>query len=142
MSLEQNKAVVRRWIEEGWNQGRLEVADELYAPDFMARGSVADPGLELRGPVAVKAFARRTRAAFPDIHFTVEQLLAEEDMVVGVFTVRGTHHGELDGIPATGRRVEFVAVDVWRLAGGRIVERRLALIDRLDLMRQLGLAAL
>ncbi len=138
MSPQRNKAVVRRWIEEGWNRGNVDVADDLYAPEYRARGSVADPGEDLRGIDAVKGFVRRSRAAFPDMHFTIDHLIAEDDLVVGVFTVRGTHLGELNGIAPTGRRVTFTAVDVWRLRDGRIIERCLATIDRLDLMRQLG----
>lgn len=138
MSVEQHKAVIRRWIEEAWNAGHAEIADELYSPGYRARGSVAESDRELRGVEGVKQMVRRTRGAFPDIQFTIEHLIAEEDKVVGVFTVRGTHQGYLDEIPPTGRKVTFTAVDVWRFEQGRIVERCVISIDRLDLLRQLG----
>lgn len=138
MSVEQHKAVIRRWIEQAWNTGDVEIADELYSPDYCARGSVAESDRELRGVESVKQMVRRTRGSFPDIHFTIEHLIAEDDKVVGVFTVRGTHQGYLDEIPPTGRQVTFMAVDVWRFEQGRIVERCVISIDRLDLLRQLG----
>lgn len=137
MSSATNKAVIRRWIEEAWNQGRVELADELYAADFTARDA-DDPGRILRGPEDIKHYVRSLRAAFPDIHFTIDHLFAEGDKVVGAFTIRGTHLGMLGDIPPTGRAVEFQAVDIWRLRDGRIVERCIASIDRLGLYEQLG----
>lgn len=137
MVLEVNKAVIKRWIEEGWNQGKVELADELYTEDFSA-WDVDEPDRRLQGKADIKDYVKRTRSAFPDIHFTIDHLLAEGDKVVGAFTIRGTHRGEFAGVAPTGKKVVFKAVDIWRLQDGKIAERYIASIDRLDLMQQLG----
>ena len=103
MSTEANKASIRRWIEEGWNGGNLDIADELYAPDFTADAMV-EGSEDLDGIVDLKAYVQEIRAAFPDIHFTIEHLVAEGDMVVGAFSIEGTHRGELWGIPPPAGR--------------------------------------
>jgi predicted ester cyclase len=97
-----------------------------------------DPGRTLSGPGDIKQLARAVRSAFPDIHFTIDHLIAADDKVVGAFTIRGTHEAELWGIPATGRRVEFTAIDIWRVEGGRIAERCAAVADHLLALQQLG----
>ena len=138
MSTEQNKAIIRRWIEEGWNQGNADMADEVYASGFTAK-DIHDQSKVLQGPQGIKQSVMETRAALPDIHFTIDHLIAEGDLVVGAFTIRGTHQGDLGGIPATGKEVVFSAVDIWRFEDGKIVERCLASVDRLGLMQQLGI---
>jgi steroid delta-isomerase-like uncharacterized protein len=136
MSVEENKAIIRRWIEEGWNQGKADLADELYSLEFSAQ-DIDQPDKNLRGPEDIKAYVRQLRNAFPDIHFTIDHLFGEDDKVVGAFTIRGTHQGDFAGIAPTGKKVMFKAVDIWRLKDGKIVERCIARIDRLDLMQQL-----
>jgi len=137
MSAEENKAIIRRWIEEAWNNGNVNIADEIYAPNFVAK-DINDPNKVLRGPEGIKQSVIATRAAFPDIHFTIDHLIAEGEKVVGAFTISGTHKGNLLGIPPTGKKVVFTAIDIWRFESGRIVERCLASVDRLGLMQQLG----
>jgi len=137
MSNESNKAAVRRWIDEGWNRGQLEVADELFGGDFAAAAMDTVSG-ELHGVDDLKGYVRTVRSALPDVRFTVEHLVAEGDKVVGVFTVRGTHTGALWGIPASGREVSFTAIDVWRFRGGKIVERCAAVADFLRALQQMG----
>lgn len=137
MSSEENKAVIRRWIEEAWNKGNVDIAHEIYAKDFKAT-DVDDPTRILHGPEAIKQSVIKTRAAFPDIRFTIDHLIAEKDVVAGTFTIRGTHKGDLAGIPPTGKQVVFTAVDIWRFEAGKIIERHLAVFDRLDLLQQLG----
>ncbi|MGB7063071.1 MAG: ester cyclase [Candidatus Zixiibacteriota bacterium] len=137
MSTEENKAIIRRWIEEAWNKGNTDIANEIYASDFTAK-DVEDPARILRGPEGIKQSVVETRAALPDIHFTIDHLIAEGDLVVGAFTIRGTHKGVLAGIAPTGKQVIFSAVDIWRFDGGKIVERCSASVDRLGLMQQLG----
>lgn len=140
MSTERHKAIIRRWIEEGWNQGKLELADEIYAADYTAIDT-DDPTRILHGPADIKDYARRLRGAFPDIHFTIDHLFAEDDKVVGAFTIRGSHQGYYGDIAPTGRPVTFKAVDIWRFADGKIAERCIASIDRLGLLQQLGAIA-
>jgi steroid delta-isomerase-like uncharacterized protein len=137
MSVENNKAVIRRWIEEAWNQGNSDLADELYCSDFVAR-DIDNSTPTIQGPAGIKNYLVAMRNAFPDIHFTIDHLFAEGDRVVGAFTIRGTHRGDFGDIPATGKRIVFQAVDIWRFKNGKIVERSVALIDRLNLMQQLG----
>jgi steroid delta-isomerase-like uncharacterized protein len=129
-----NKAISRRADEELFNRGNLDVADELFAPDFVYH----DPaGEELRGPESVKGYATMLRAAFPDLHQTIEDQVAEGDRVAYRWTARGTHEGELMGIAPTGNRVTFTGIAVARLADGKI-EEIWENYDALGLMQQLG----
>jgi steroid delta-isomerase-like uncharacterized protein len=137
MSTEANKEVVKRWIDEGWNRGRVDVADELFAHEFSAAAMDAVSG-DLGCVDDLKAYVLTIRSAFPDVRFTVEHLVAEGDKVVGAFGVEGTHTGALWGIPATGRAVSFKAIDVWRFRDGKIVERCIAAADFLRALQQLG----
>ncbi len=137
MSAEYNKEIIRRWIEEGWNCGNLDIADELYSVDFAAE-PMMEGEAQLRGIEAIKEQVREMRAAFPDLHFTVEHLIAEGDTVVGAFHIKGTHQGQLWGMPPTGKRVSFRAIDIWRFRGGKIAERPLAVADFLRALQQVG----
>lgn len=137
MAAEENKAIIRRWIEEAWNKGNVNIADEIYAPHYTAK-DIDDPNKLLKGPLDIKESVIMMRTVFPDMHFTIDHLIAEGDKAVGAFTIRGTHKADLLGIAPTGKQVEFTAVDIWRFQGGQIVERCLASVDRLRLMQQLG----
>ncbi len=133
MPVEENKALVRRFVEEFWNEGNTATADELMAVDaaiYMPTGEMVD----LDG---LKGFAAKFRESFPDWHSTFEELIAEGDMVAERWTGRGTHRGELQGIPPTGKRVEVPGSVFYRIVGGRIVEFR-GQLDMLGMMRQLG----
>jgi steroid delta-isomerase-like uncharacterized protein len=130
----ENKAISRRADEELFNRGNLAVAEKLFAPDFVYH----DPaGEELSGPEDVKAYAAMLRAAFPDLHQTIEDQIAEGDKVAYRWTARGTHDGELMGIAPTGKRVEFTGIAVARLANGKI-EEIWENYDALGMIRQLG----
>jgi steroid delta-isomerase-like uncharacterized protein len=132
---EENKALVRRQEEELFGGGNLDVADEIYAPDYVGH----DPSNpeEVRGLQAAKQAAADYRRAFPDLRVTVEELIAEEDKVAARLRVRGTHLGDLNGIAPTGRRVDFTGIVISRVEGGRIAEDW-ANFDDLGMMRQLG----
>jgi predicted ester cyclase len=97
MTAEANKLAFRRAYEEVFNQGNLAVVDEVIAEDFVNREE--HPATTLPGPEAIRTAATMLRAAFPDLHFTVEDLVAEGELVAGRLTMRGTHHGPLLGIP-------------------------------------------
>ena len=131
MSAEEHKALVRRFVDEFWSKGNLAAADELMAPDAVVYEPVVGT------PADLKATAREFRAAFPDWHSTVEEMIAEGDRVVERWTGRGTHRGELQGIPPTGKRVAVPGVVFYRIKGGKIVEFR-GQFDRMSLMQQLG----
>ena len=119
MSSEQNKAIVRRAFEEPW-KGNLDVLDELLASDY-AGHDPASPQ-PLRGPAGVKAFVSTYRAAFSNARVTVEQQLAEGDLVATRWSGRGTHDGELMGIEPTGKDVTVSGLTISRLVDGKIVE--------------------
>ena len=130
---ENNKALVRRFVEEFWNEGNMATADELMAPDaeiHMPTGEVVDVD-------GLKGFAGAFRESFPDWHSTFEELVAERDRVAERWTGRGTHLGELQGIPPTGKRVEAPGSVFYRIVGGKIVEFR-GQLDMMGLMQQLG----
>ena len=133
MSVEEQKAVVRRFVEEFWNQGHVAVADELLS----THATIMLPGMEQLSLEDLKTFALTIRRAFPDWFSTVEALVAEEDRVVEYWTGRGTHRGEFQGIAPTGRRVTVPGFVMYRLASGKITEFR-GLFDGLALMQQLG----
>ena len=133
MAAEENKALVRRFVEEFWNQGNMAAADELMAVDaeiHMPTGEAVD----LDG---LKSFAGTWRESFPDWHSTAEELIAEGDKVAERWTGRGTHLGELQGIPPTGKRVEVPGSVFYRIVDGKIVEFR-GLFNMMSLMQQLG----
>jgi predicted ester cyclase len=96
---EENKAQFRRAYEEVLDQGDVLVVDELIAPDFL--NHAAPPGRD-RGPESLRWLATMLRTAFPDLRFTIEELVAEGDIVAGRLTMSGTHEGPLTGIPPTG----------------------------------------
>ena len=133
MSAEENKALVRRFVEEFWNEGNTTAVDELMAIDAM----IHMPTGEVVTLDGLKSFAGTFRGSFPDWHSTVEELIAEGDKVAERWTARGTHRGELLGIPPTGMRVEVPGSVFYRIVGGKIVEFR-GLFNMMSLMQQLG----
>jgi steroid delta-isomerase-like uncharacterized protein len=134
MSAEDNKTLVRRVYEEIINKGNLNLADEAFASDYVYR-SPGSP--ELRGPEGFKQLVTMYRNAFPDLHLDLDNLIAEGDTVVSRWTGRGTHKGELMGIPPTGKHVTVTGVVISRFAGGKSVEDW-ELIDSLGMLQQLG----
>ena len=130
---EQNKALVRRAVDEIWNRGNFAVLDELVASDFV----VHMPPDDIHGPEGVQQFFTMLRNAFPDIHFTVEDQVAEGDKVVTRWTARGTHTGEFQGIPPTGKQSRLEGIDLDRIANSKAVECW-SNMNELDLLQQLG----
>jgi steroid delta-isomerase-like uncharacterized protein len=130
---QENKAVVERCIQGLFSEGRLEAADEYLADDFVNHDPVPGFPPDRDG---MKQTAALFRAAFPDWHSTLHELLAEGDKVVERFTAGGTHEGEFLGIPATGRRVEMDGINIFRLENGRIVERW-GVLDRAGMLQRL-----
>lgn len=135
MSPEENKAVIRRFLEEVFGGGDLELVDELFAPDYVLHDP-AVPG-EVRGPDGIRQYVDMYRSAYPDTHFTIEDQLAEDDEVVTRWTGQGTQEGELMGIAPTGTRVTVGGIEVDRVSGGRIQETWVN-YDALGMMQQLG----
>jgi steroid delta-isomerase-like uncharacterized protein len=133
MSAEENKALVERFVEEFWNEGNLSTADELMAPD----AQIHLPAGEVVDVEGLQGFAGAFRGSFPDWHSTFEELVAEGDRVAERWTGRGTHRGELQGIPPTGKRVEVPGSVFYRIVEGKIVEFR-GQLDMMGMMQQLG----
>lgn len=138
MSVEQNKAAVRRFFEKGWNQKHLAAFSELLAPDSVHHiVSAAFPA----GPPGPQGFMQRAAgilAAFPDYHVTIEDVIAEGDRVVVRYTARGTHVGPFLGVPPTGRRSSYAGVEIHRYADGKVAERWNS-HDALGFYQQLGI---
>ena len=130
---EENKAVVRRWVE-AFNEGNIDAVDELLTDSYVRH----DPNSpEVRGPEEEKQLLAMYRAAFPDLRFTVEDMVAEDDKVAVRLGISATHEGELLGIPPTQRRLEFTAMELYRLKDGKIDEQWVN-VDTLGMMQQLG----
>jgi len=128
-----NKDIVRRLGVEPW-EGNLDVIDELVAPDYVGHDP-AQP--DLHGPDGVKGFITSYLAGFPDGRITIEEQLAEGDLVATRWTGRGTHQGELMGIPATGKQVTVSGLTLSRLQNGKVVEEW-SNWDTLGMLQQLG----
>jgi predicted ester cyclase len=135
MSAEENKALFRRTYEELLNGGDLSVAEDLVAPDFM--NHEAAPGRD-RGPESMRGLATMLRTAFPDLHFEIEELIAEGDRVAGRLAMSGTHEGPLMGTPPTGRSVRQDHMHFVRFRDGKAIEHW-GVRDDLGMMKQLGL---
>jgi steroid delta-isomerase-like uncharacterized protein len=131
---ENNKAVIRKFLEEVINQNRMDRATDLVAEDFVELDPL--PG-QRQGREGLKEVLGMMRAAFPDIHWVVEEMVAEGDKVVTRFTWTGTHRGSFLGIPATGKSVSVKGVVIDQLAGGKMSASQM-LMDSLGMMQQLG----
>ena len=134
---ESNKDVLRGAIEKVWNKGDLSAVEQFYAADVVIHGAL--PGMP-SGLEGVKRVIAAYRAAFPDVHLTIEELVAEGDKVADRWSWTGTHKGEFMGIAPTGKRVSVAGITIMRIADGKIAEIRSA-SDQLDLMKQLGAVA-
>ena len=136
MSTEDNKALVRHFFEEVLNQGKLALIDELCAPDFVYHNA----STTIRGREPYKQFLSMYLTAGPDLHFTIEDEVAEGDKVVTRYTTRGTHVGPFMGIPPTGKHVTVTGIAITRIAHGKVVEEW-ANADELGLLQQLGVVS-
>ena len=127
---ERNKALVRRWIEEGFNNRSVKIVDELFGERFAVNGHVV-------GREGLKQSMNRHLAGFPDLHVTIDDIVAEGSKVGLWYTVEGTHRGEFEGVAPTGKQVKWLGVDLLSIEGGQISEGRF-ISDSLGLLRQLG----
>jgi len=120
--------------EEVWHQGQLSRIDDLFTTDFVRH----DPlGRELQGTEQNRQFIGSLRAAFPDVHYSVEERLAEGDKVVVRYRFRGTHLGAFGGMPPTGKQVTYTGILIYSIGEGKIAEQWTA-FDLLGFLRQLG----
>lgn len=132
--LDQNKAVVRQFVEEVQSQHRLELIDQLIASEY--NDHATGPGI-IPGREGFKQFFGMMLSSFPDLHATIHDQIAEGDKVVTRKTIRGTHKGVFRGIPPTGKQIELDVIDIFRVANGKIVEHWMQ-ADFLGLLQQVG----
>ena len=133
---EENKALVRRYFEEIWDKGNLDLIDELFTTNFVRHGPTATEG-EVRGLEGFKGPVSMYHTALPDLRVPVEDLISEGDMVVTRWTARGTHQGELMGNAPTGNPASVTGILIDRISGGKIEEEWVD-YDTLHLMQQIG----
>lgn len=135
MTIHHNKALIRRFYEEVWGMGNLDVADDVFAADYLRHD--LRPGNPSPGPEGQKRIAADFRAAFPNLQMTIDLMVAEGDLVVARWTTEGTNTGQWGTLPPTGKRTKFSGVNIFRIQNGKVVEiwnHR----DDLGVMQQLG----
>ena len=134
MSTEANKALARRFNEEVFNKGNIQAIDELFSPSYV--NHTAPPGLPA-GSNGTKVFVTMFRTAFPDLHITLEDIIAEGEKVVTRWLAQGTQQGAFLGVAATGKPIRLSGIDILRIVDGKIVEHW-DITDQMGLMQQLG----
>jgi steroid delta-isomerase-like uncharacterized protein len=135
---EKSKEIVQRIFTEIFSQGKLDAADELFAPEFVPHIVNPLPGQPPRGPEAVRWYARVLRHAFPDLHVSVEHMIAEDDVVASRVTWTGTHTGQFVYLPPTGKRIKVEGITMERVANDKLVEHW-GEWNQAELMLQLGI---
>ena len=137
MPVKEIKALERRWFEES-NKGKaaaMTVIDELHATDYVFHSGT---GKDIRGLKDYKQYIRRYYSAFPDLHLTIDDMVVEGDKVAIRWTMSGTHKGEIEGIPPTGKKMTIWGISIERVVNGKFVETW-ETYDTLGFMQQLGL---
>ena len=134
MSAVDNKALVRRFVDEVQSGGNIDLIDEICSPELVNHSAPPRIPADREG---IKIVTAMFRGAFPDSYFIIEDMVAEGDKVVTRKTFHGTHEGEFMGIPPSGRAVSMGLIDIVRVSEGRVVEHW-AMGDSLGLMQQLG----
>jgi steroid delta-isomerase-like uncharacterized protein len=132
-----NLAATERWGAEVASAGRLDVLDQILAPNFVDHDPAPDQGPGIEG---LKGFFRTMRSAFPDLKAEPVEVTATEDHVALRYTLSGTHRGEFQGVPPTGRSFKVSALQLARFEGGRCVERW-GSTDEFGMLKQLGILA-
>jgi steroid delta-isomerase-like uncharacterized protein len=135
MATHAHKKLVRRFTEVAWNDGNLDAIDEFVADEFIGY----DPSLPepMHGPAGVREYVEMYRSAFPDIHITIEDMIAGDDQVAVRWTGAGTHEGELMGIDPTETAVEVMGLSFKRIADGTFVEEW-RVLDTLGMLHEIG----
>lgn len=115
--LDKNKAIARRFLDELWNRENFIAVDQLLASDYDGHSST-----EIQGPDGAKKFVSRLRTAFPDVQFKVVDQVSEGDKVATRWIISGTHKGEFQGMPPSGKRIEMTGITIFRIADGKLIE--------------------
>lgn len=142
MTIENNKNALTRHFEEVLNQGQLHVVDEIYTEDYTLDAPVSSDGQSrerslTQGREQLKQRVTLFRTAFPDIHFTTDEMIGEGSSVAVRYTYRGTHQGVFAGLQPTGRSISVTGILIAHMQDGRIQEA-VSVFDSADLMKQLG----
>ncbi len=135
MSADANKAIIRRYFEEGWNKGNPDAAAEVFSEDYVNHNP-GIPGMP-QGRAGIRVLVGAFRSVFPDLAYTIEDQVADEDRVVTRWTMHGTQQGEFQGLPPTGKQVSVTGIQIDRLKDGQIVEHWRE-TDILGMLQQLG----
>jgi predicted ester cyclase len=130
-----NEAAVREYFDRVWSHGEIERLDHLLAPAYV--NHTPSFGRPPPGPQGLKPIVVALRTAFPDLHYTIEDIIATPDYVVARVRMRGTHLGQLGDLQPTGRSIDVLQINIERFQDGRIVEHW-RVTDELGLMKQLG----
>ncbi len=132
-AIQENMALVSRIWLEIWNEGDLDVCDEVFAPDYAGHL----PMMEVTGPAQFKQLVGGYRSAYPDVHLTVEDVFAVGDRVAVRWVSRGTHLGEMMGIPPSGNKIEIMGISLFRIENDQVAEEWEG-FDTLKMMQQVG----
>ena len=135
MTAQENKQVLRRFTDEFINTGDPSLAAQFVSPDAVFHAPTSPE--PLRGPEGYLQLLGMLRAAFPDVQWTLEEMVAEGDKVAARFTMRGTHQGPFFGLPSSGRAFTATSMAFYRLDAGKIVEEN-GMPDMASIMRQIG----
>ena len=135
MSVEENKATIRHYIEVGWSAGDMRAVEEAIDPGY--RRHQPNMVMAVESEKDLEQLISLYRAGVPDLDLRIQHLIAEGDWVVTRVICKGTHTGELAGIPPTGKAVEFTASDIFQMAGGKVIESWHN-VDDLGLLQQIG----
>ncbi len=134
MSIAENKILIEKYIDEIWNKGNMNIIDELTSPGYVRYVTLPDMTLNQEGQKKrIAAF----RKAFPDVHVTIEDLVAEGEKVTVRVSIRGTHQHQFQDIAPTGKAILITAIDIIRIADGRIAEHW-GITDQQSLLQQIG----
>jgi steroid delta-isomerase-like uncharacterized protein len=136
MGTQENKALARSFLEEVVNRGNMAVIDDLASPSFVDHS--APPGVPPTNE-GFKTFITMFRAAFPDLHYTIDDEVAEGDRVVQRTTAHGTMRGDFQGMPASGKEATWSEIHITRFADGKAIEHW-GVVDQLGMLSQLGFA--
>jgi steroid delta-isomerase-like uncharacterized protein len=128
--------IARRFFDEVFNQGKLEVVDQIFAPEYIGYSSASFSG-PIRGPEGIKQFVTMYRKAFPDIHFKFDDILTAGDKVIVRWTTTGTHRGPLQKLDPTGKSINIVGIGIAQITNSRIRVSH-SQVDVLGIVEQIG----
>ncbi len=131
----EHKTLIHNFVEEVWNKGNFDAVGQYFAADFVDHNQAMPQ--QPPGAAGARQVFAAFKAAFPDLHFTIEDILTEGDKVVWRWSSQGTNQGSLMGMPPTGKQATVTGIEIYRLADGKVAERW-GNFDQLGMLQQLG----